>query len=381
MLSESIHFTINCLVMINRDSEIEGIFFNGCGRSPMKMQLRQYLWLVLVLLASLLMPAGVLASEDQNNPWAHSIFFENDLFNGTDSNYTNGVKYSLISPDLSPHAKQGRFPRKVLEWIHKIPFIRDSGSEFTHKAEISFGQNMYTPADISSSDLITDDRPYAGWSYVGFAYHRKSELVEHLDFLDSVEIQMGLVGPQSYAEETQTLVHELREIDTAKGWDHQLKNEPGLVIAFERKWLFYPDSTGSLSTDAIVHTGAALGNISTYFNTGLEIRYGLNLPRSFGVSLIRPAGSTLFTPNNKLSFYLFGAVNGKYVLRDIFLDGNTIADSHSIDKEDWVADFAGGLTLSYHKLMLTYSNVTRTKEFVGQKKFHHFGSLTVSFFW
>ncbi len=114
---------------------------------------------------------------------------------------------------------------------------------------------MYTPADISRSDLITDDRPYAGWSYVGFAYHRKAEFVEHLDFLDSVEIQVGIVGPQSYADETQTLVHELRNIDTAKGWDHQLKNEPGLVVAFERKWLFYPTTTSLLSADAIAHAG------------------------------------------------------------------------------------------------------------------------------
>ncbi|MCK4508882.1 MAG: lipid A deacylase LpxR family protein [Desulfuromonadales bacterium] len=340
------------------------------------------IWLPFLLLVSLLNPADLLAVEEQqSNPWAQSIFFENDLFNGTDSNYTNGVKYSLISPDLSPHAIQGRLPRKVLEWIHKIPFIRDSGPEYSHKAEFSFGQNMYTPADISRSDLITDDRPYAGWSYVGFAYHRKAKVEEHLDFLDSVEIQMGIVGPQSYADETQTLVHELRSIDTAKGWDHQLKNEPGLVVAFERKWLFSPNSTSLLSADAIGHAGGTLGNVATYFNTGLEVRYGLNLPRSFGVSLIRPAGSTLFEPSKKPILYLFGAVNGKYVVRDIFLDGNTFADSHSIDKEDLVADFAAGVTFGYRNLKLTYTNVTRTKQFVGQDDSHNFGSLTLSFFY
>lgn len=352
---------------------------SGYGESPVRKQLRQNLCLSFVLLVCILTPCEVIASHEQVNPWSHSLFFENDLFNGTDSNYTNGVKYSLISPDLSPHAKQGHFPRKILEWIHKIPFIRDSGSEFSHKAEISFGQNIYTPADISRSDVIKDDRPYAGWSYLGLAYHRKTKFVEHLDFLDSVEIQMGIVGPQSYAKETQTLVHELRDIDTAKGWDHQLKNEPGLVVAFERKWLFYPSSAKPLTADAIIHVGSAIGNVATYFNTGLEVRYGLNLPRNFGVSLIRPAGSTLFTPNEKMALYLFGAVNGKYVLRNIFLDGNTFTDSHSVDKENWVADLAGGITLSYGNLLLTYTHVTRTKEFVGQKGSHNFGSLTLSF--
>ncbi len=347
----------------------------------MEKRFYKNLGLMLVLLVSLLSPQRLLAAQEQNNPWTHSIFFENDLFNGTDSNYTNGVKYSLISPDLSPHAKQGRFPRKVLELIHKIPFIRDSGPDYSHKAEFSLGQNMYTPADISRSDLIVDDRPYAGWSYLGFAYHRKTKLVEHLDFLDSVEIQIGIVGPQSYADETQTLVHELRGIDTAKGWDHQLKNEPGVVVAFERKWLLSPYSNRTLSADAIMHVGGAIGNVSTYFNTGMELRFGLNLSRNFGVSLIRPAGSTRFTAGHKPSLYLFGAVNGKYVLRDIFLDGNTFTDSHSIDKKDLVADFAAGVTFSYRNLMLTLTHVTRTKEFVGQDDDHNFGSLTLNFFY
>jgi hypothetical protein len=125
------------------------------------------LWLTFAVLAVLITPGGLLAAEDQSNRWAQSIFFENDLFDGTDSNYTNGIKYSLISPDLSPHAKQGHFPRKVLELVHKIPFIRDSSPEYSHKAEFSLGQNMYTPSDTSRSDLIVDDRPYGdGRSFV-----------------------------------------------------------------------------------------------------------------------------------------------------------------------------------------------------------------------
>ena len=49
----------------------------------MKKQLCQNLCLAIVLLASLLNPNGILAAQNQDNPWAQSIFFENDLFNGT----------------------------------------------------------------------------------------------------------------------------------------------------------------------------------------------------------------------------------------------------------------------------------------------------------
>jgi hypothetical protein len=152
------------------------------------------------------------------------------------------------------------------------------------------------------------------------------------------------------------------------------------VIAFERKWLFYPQTNSLPTVDSILHAGGAVGNVATYLNSGMEVRFGVNLPRNFGVSLIRPAGSTRFSPTPMPSVFLFAAVNGKYVLRDIFLDGNTFTDSHSIDKKVFVADLACGLTISYRNLMVTYTQVTRSRQFVGQDDAHDFGSLTLSFF-
>jgi hypothetical protein len=67
--------------------------------------------LTFVVLAVLTAPGVLLAAEGQDNRWAQSIFFENDLFNGTDSNYTNGIKYSLISPDFAAR-QAGTFSQK-----------------------------------------------------------------------------------------------------------------------------------------------------------------------------------------------------------------------------------------------------------------------------
>ena len=54
-------------------------------------------------------------------------------------------------------------------------------------------------------------------------------------------------------------------------------------------------------------------------------------------------------------------------------------DSHSIDKNYFVADVAGGAAISYKRLMLTWTQVMRTKEFKGQKGEHSFGSIVLSF--
>jgi hypothetical protein len=316
------------------------------------------------------------------NPWIATLYFENDLFTGTDSDYTNGVKYSVISPDLSPDAPQRKtmqIPRKALDIIQRLPLIKNAPQETAHRAELAFGQNIYTPRDTSRFDLIEDDRPYAGYSYVSTAFHRKSDIGRLRSQMDTLEVQFGWVGPSSLGEQAQKFVHRVRGLQRPNGWDHQLKDEPALNLIFERKWLFHPPYRGRFITDLILHAGGALGNVMTYANAGLEVRSGWKVPRSFGVSLIRPAGSTWHNENSGLSLYLFGAVNGRAVARDIFLDGNSFRDSHSVDKKNWVADFSTGVTCSYQRLTFSIAHNIRTREFDQQPDHHSFGSLVLSY--
>ncbi|MFH1153401.1 MAG: lipid A deacylase LpxR family protein [Pseudomonadota bacterium] len=336
-------------------------------------------WIILTVLL-FLSPAGVMSQE--SNPWTHSFYFENDLFCGTDSNYTNGAKYSIISPDLSPSAGvSSGIPEKILEYIHRLPFISNTPKETAHKIEFSFGQNMYTPTDTSRSDLIPDDRPYAGWSYLSTSYHRKSRLENNRSIMDTVEIQLGMVGSASHAEETQKRVHELRHLDIPQGWDHQLANEPGIVLAFERKWLTHPTlANRTLGYDAITHAGFAVGNVSTYANTGMEVRLGWNIPETFGVSLIRPAGSTRMDTHEKPGIYAMAALDSRLVIRDIFLDGNTFTDSHSVSKKPLTASVAYGLAFNYGPLMITLTEIRQSRTFDEQIKPHSYGALCASWF-
>ncbi len=206
-----------------------------------------------------------------------------------------------------------------------------------------------------------------------------------------MEIQLGIVGPASFAEETQSLVHELLASQRPNGWDNQLKNEPGLAIIYERKLrLLQGGDSGDPGFDVIAHLGGTLDNVYTYANTGMEVRAGWNIPTDFGDALIRPAGDTNAPVNaldprlsgkNGFGLYVFSSVSGRVVLRDIFLDGNTFTDSHSVDKKYFVADVAAGVSLVIHHVKLSYAQVLRTKEFKGQPDNHSFGSITISFSW
>ncbi|OPX34630.1 MAG: hypothetical protein B1H11_10530 [Desulfobacteraceae bacterium 4484_190.1] len=74
---------------------------------------------------------------------------------------------------MTGYAKSGKLPAWALPLVYKLPFINEPGLQ--RNVALSLGQNMYTPKDISQKDLIKGDRPYAGWTYFGIAFHSKNE--------------------------------------------------------------------------------------------------------------------------------------------------------------------------------------------------------------
>lgn len=322
------------------------------------------------------------AQERFDSSWTFSFHFENDMFADTDQNYTSGVKFSWVSPDMTRFRDSDELPRWSHGFIERLPFINAPGRE--RNVVISVGQSIFTPQETSRSDLVRDDRPYAGWLYLGVGFHSKTE-----SQLDTLEVQMGVIGPLSFAEQAQFLVHELRDLDKPKGWEHQLENEPGLNFVYERNWRDAPFGAGrGPGFDLITHMGGAVGNIHTYANLGVEVRAGWNLPDDFGSSTIRPGGDTNdpVSPrdprrdkDSRFGIHVFAFADGRVVARDIFLDGNTIADSHSVDKRRLVADIAVGASIIYERFKLSWARVWRTREFKGQPSSHRFGSITLSY--
>jgi len=77
----------------------------------------------------------------------------------------------------------------------------------------------------------------------------------------------------------------------------------------------------------------------------------------------------------------FISVDGRAVANDIFLDGNTWRDSHSVDKRHFVADVSVGFSFLIRQWKLSYAQVYRTREFKGQDKHHEYGSLSLSYTW
>src|SRR5690606_26093169 len=129
------------------------------------------------------------------------------------------------------------------------------------------------------------------------------------------------------------------------------------------------------------HLGGALGNIYTYGAGGFTLRFGEDLPDDYGPPRIRPAlpGSDYFRPIDWFGWYFFAGAEGRIMARNIFLDGNTFKDSHSVDKRPFVLDLQAGLAINLGgRVRLAYTHLWRSKEFKGQDAAHQFGTLSLS---
>jgi lipid A 3-O-deacylase len=321
---------------------------------------------VLIVIIAALAPSSAAGAAGVPERGTLSLVFENDLVHNGDGRYTSGVRLSwLSSPGDGPE-----WALRVAPWF---PLFPDGG---TIRTEYALGQNIFTPSKIKLEDPPPDDRPYAGWLYGSMALI--AETAQRLDVLD---LSLGIVGPASFAEETQRFTHKITRANEPRGWDTQLENEPGIILTYQRIWrAFVSESASRLGFDLLPHAGGAIGNVYTYANAGVSLRFGTQPPLDYGVPRIQPSlpGSSFFVRRRGIGWYLFAGVEGRAVARNIFLDGNTFRDSRSVDKEPLVGDLQFGIALTWHRMRVSYTHVLRTEEFEGENGGSEFGALSLS---
>ena len=322
--------------------------------------------LFIFYILGMLLFSFVLRAENEKNQNQRkgrlSFYLENDLFARTDRYYTNGVKFTWISHD---------------RWL------RSDNERFQRAVSFSLGQNMYTPDTIEKADLIEDERPYAGYTYLEIGFHKRD-----MRIMDSLEFSIGIVGPHSFAEQTQKIIHFLTGAIPPEGWDHQLKDEFVLGVTFDRKWKLIRWGGGRrLSFELLSHGGGSLGNVITAAGAGLQFRLGWRLPDDFGTFPIRPGGESIAFDDEILSgpdndhgfgFHALLSLEGQAVLRNLFLDGNTFQESHRVEKKPLVADIVVGVRAIFRKVKVSYVYVYRTRQYTTQKRKEIFGSWNIS---
>jgi len=294
---------------------------------------------------------------------AISLYIENDSRilkpnHKTDRHYTHGTKLVYLT-------------QPKWQWLEDFSQWHFTDADQPVDTAVGFflGQNIYTPDHVDEpAKRNDDDMVYAGWLYTGMFAQRATD-----DLLDHLELNVGVIGPSSKAEQVQKEIHELLNSDEPIGWDDQLGDELAVDLSFMRKqrlqngW-FEPTE----STDFITEYGFTVGSVHRHLQAGVTVRYGFNLDNTFGPGrLALPSGiSTLRKDETARSGYLFARVTGKAIEHNRFLTG--------LDPEPLMGEFQIGAVYQYKKLELGYSQTFFTQEFEEQSGKDSFGAVTLS---
>ncbi len=145
----------------------------------MVLRIEKIVFIISIILMSTFVFAEDSIKEDGWEIYHAKLFFENDCFSQTDSQYSSGEKFNFLY-----HVNKPTSP------LYDLLLSNDLKTNvFT---SISIANQIYTPADLTRSDLIVDDRPYAGWTYLEAGMHKSTK-----ESLSSLQLKIGIVGPSS----------------------------------------------------------------------------------------------------------------------------------------------------------------------------------------
>jgi len=297
--------------------------------------------------------------------------FENDLFFNDDGGYTNGLTINWGYYDVEALDKMS-----LPTWIS---YLADKSYLNTFQARkysinYSIGQFFQTAIDIKETSLIEEDAPYVGllaWQVNMTAYDNYIS--------DQLSLTFGIVGPLAGAEFVQTQLHDRIDSDQPLGWNNQIDNEAVFRLQAKRLWRSFALPMGTTEIDVITGVNVGVGNLSSESTAGIAVRWGQQLQSSFSSSspfAVQKLNGLTGTPNG---WYIFANISGSYVLNDIFIDGNTFKDSHSVDLIHWQTFATIGAQFNLSDWSIIYSLMYSSDQYQSQSEDTRFGTLTMNY--
>ena len=302
--------------------------------------------------ASAAAPVPAAASEGAA-PARVAFEYDNDLFAGTDRDYTGGLRFAW-SPAGTPTGPRG------------------SRTLFT------LAQDAWTPEDTDAASPPAGQHPYAGWLYLSAA--RATAAGEGTW---TRHVSLGVLGPAAGAEAVQRALHEATGSDPVQGWDAQRGDRVALQLGLRRDASLMRRETIAGPVDLGAHAGAALGTVTGHLHAGASLRLGRGTTRTAG-----PADTVPGSPDFAVAFappgarYLHLGIGVRAVGWDETLEaGNPPmgeAPSRDARAEPLVADLRAGAVAAFGRLRVAYTHALRTREYRSGRATHAFGSLNLA---
>jgi lipid A 3-O-deacylase len=296
-----------------------------------------------------------------------------------DRHYTQGLKFQFFFPE----GEMTRLARAATSLLpSRYGTCGAEPKDLRCSSGFTIGQNIYTPQDISKSELQTDERPYAAWLYAGLTMELRSPTIIH-----EMEIDVGTMGPAALGKKIQTKWHDLINVAYPKGWKNQIRNEPGLLLQYSQlRRHQQKGAPGGWSADFIGRYGVVASNVFTYASAEPVLRAGYNISNDFAATIpeVMPGPGAPPTPTiepvSDFEFYFFAGGEGRALLLSEVLEGNccTSQPSHGVRHQGFVLARELGFAGRYKAMRITWRQIHRTREFEGQKQPDVYGAVAVT---
>jgi len=297
-------------------------------------------------------------------PQLFKISFDDDYFNyrlkGTDKYYTAGLEFSLYFKKHQPLPPETDHEQQDLSNLYFI----------------SLKQTMNTPNEISRKGFQKGDYPYAGVLSLSYG---KIHSEKSSRFTNTISV--GILGPQAFAGQTQTLAHDIIHYTKPAGWNSQIKGQlmVNVMAGYEKAILTVGnrlDVTGNAAINAgTIFTNDAAGftiragRINSWFNNYESIHLG-------GENHFKKAVYFFVSPSIKVIGYdatLQGQIvnQPKYISKDVYrIDADSI--NHVIGQVVFGVKYEG------RKMAVSVSQYIQTAAF-SSVSHHEYGNVSVAF--
>lgn len=275
----------------------------------------------------------------------------------TDWYYTHGLKAEAVlgwAPALARILGE-KDPEACPGGSHPDPCILTG---------LELGQAIYTPASLFSKGPPVQDRPYAGWLFVGATVVRVKS-----DQASSLGLEVGVTGGPSLAGPTHRWFHRALGKYEPQGWEYQIPFEIAFALRYEAKRSL-SILTKRRGPSLHLEPGGALelGTLRMGTTAGMSLRAGWNNPPSLEWSR---AGPRPFQAVVEIG------AEGELVLRDLFLDGSTWGHSVKAERLPVVGRLRGRIQVGWKRLALEFGATRSTNQFREQLGPHTVGTIGV----
>jgi hypothetical protein len=283
------------------------------------------------------------------------IISDNDLYTSTykDRYYTNGtfIYFRYVS----------KSKKSILKRIR----------------EVSIGQKMYTPTPALSHQPLLQDHPYAGHSFIKF----KNQDFSKKQFSVKYSIELGVIGPNSKAQEFQEFIHNIYGFEKAEGWDYQIRNALALNIELNylkplsKKEKQHFDFTSKSSIIA----GTTLTEITTSIYGRLNfLKKGL---QTYSNSALFESNISNKSTNNKEMFFFLKPKIG-YAIYNATIQGSFLNTNSPVTFKlrPLILEFETGLYYTTRNWNFKYSaKFYKKKHREMSNPYQNYGSILVSY--